>query len=87
MAGGWGTPAPQQHMLAASRFASMQRAGASDDAGDRAEPSPSPSAAPAAKRARLDAPAFKAAAPQPVVSAPQSVSLELNSDDEDDDFE
>mmetsp|Transcript_72114 Transcript_72114/g.191661 ORF Transcript_72114/g.191661 Transcript_72114/m.191661 type:complete len:146 (+) Transcript_72114:3-440(+) len=76
--GGWGAPAPQQHMLAVSRFAMMHRAGApKDDAGAAPE-----DAAPAAKRARLDAPAFKAAASQLPGSALESASLDDDLDDD-----
>lgn len=82
--GGWGTPAPQQHMLAVSRFAMMQRPPPAEGSSEAAEAAPAARAgAPAAKRPRVHkAPAPPVASAEPTVSA---VSLDLNPDDDDDD--
>ena len=45
--GGWGTPAPQQHMLAVSRFAEIsRRVAASDDQAPQVSPPPANAGAP-----------------------------------------
>ena len=74
---GWGTPTPQQHMVAASHFA---RVGEHDKAMDEA--SPEQPAGPT----QQPAPAFTAVASQQAATGAR-VSLSLgDSDDEDDDF-
>ena len=78
--GGWGTPMPQQHMLAVSRFAAMNRQTAPDSAG--APPAPAPAASVPPVPGAL---AFTSApAPRPS-TLPAAASLDINSDD--DEFE
>lgn len=83
--GGWGTPAPQQHMLALSRFVTMQRRNTAGNV----EEEPSAADEPTTKRPRLSAPAFKAkpVVVQPASAAQGNLTLDLNPDEDDDDFE
>ena len=77
---GWGTPTPQQHMVAASRFARAEEA--ESDEAEEASKVPVPIAP--------EAPAFTAVAPQQVPSDAERTRVSLSfgeSDEEDDEFE
>lgn len=77
---GWGTPSPQQHMVAASRFAH-----APEDEGSETVAEVPKDAAPVP----LDAPAFTAVAPQQDPPGEERARISLgfdDSDDEDADF-
>ncbi|KAL1504315.1 hypothetical protein AB1Y20_010721 [Prymnesium parvum] len=87
--GGWGTPAPQQHMLAVSQFGLLHRAkaaaGGEGEGAAGGEADGASAEAPASKRARREAPrgapSFTAKAAVPP-AAPAKVSLDLDSDED-----